>query len=61
MHAVDLVVPGDIDTVTGGYIYDRRILAGLAELGWQARVHSLHASFPEPTREALAEIGRAHV
>ncbi|HEY7671321.1 MAG TPA: glycosyltransferase family 4 protein [Gammaproteobacteria bacterium] len=54
MHAVDLVVPGDIDTITGGYIYDRRILAGLTELGWVARVHSLHASFPEPTHEALA-------
>jgi glycosyltransferase involved in cell wall biosynthesis len=54
MHAVDLVVPGDIDAITGGYIYDRRILAGLTSLGWEARVHSLHASFPEPTREALA-------
>jgi glycosyltransferase involved in cell wall biosynthesis len=53
MPAVDLVIPGDIDTLTGGYIYDRKILAGLRELGWQARVHSLPDSFPEPTREAL--------
>ena len=54
MHAVDLVVPGDIDTLTGGYIYDRRILAGLAHLGWQTSVHSLPDSFPEPSADALA-------
>jgi glycosyltransferase involved in cell wall biosynthesis len=54
MHAVDLLVPGDIDTLTGGYIYDRKILAGLARLGWQVRVHPLDESFPEPTAAALA-------
>jgi glycosyltransferase involved in cell wall biosynthesis len=54
MRAVDLVVPGDIDTLTGGYIYDRRILEGLARLGWQTSVHSLSNSFPEPTSDALA-------
>ena len=54
MHAVDLVVPGDIDTLTGGYIYDRRILAGLAHLGWETSVHSLPDSFPEPSADALA-------
>jgi len=54
MPAVDLVVPGDIDTLTGGYIYDRRMLAGLARLGWQTSVHSLPDSFPEPSADALA-------
>jgi glycosyltransferase involved in cell wall biosynthesis len=54
MPAVDLIVPGDIDTLTGGYIYDRRILEGLARLGWQTSVHSLPDSFPEPTADALA-------
>jgi glycosyltransferase involved in cell wall biosynthesis len=51
--AVDLVVPGDPSTPTGGYIYDRQILAGLAERGWRTAVHSLDGSFPRPTPRAL--------
>ena len=31
--SIDFVVPGDITTPTGGYIYDREIVAGLAERG----------------------------
>src|SRR5215468_6023257 len=53
--AVDLVVPGDPSTPTGGYIYDRQILAGLAALGWRTAVHSLDASFPRPTPSALRD------
>jgi len=48
-------VPGDPSTSTGGYIYDAQILAGLAELGWRTRVHSLDESFPRPTPAALRE------
>jgi len=53
MSAIDLVVPGNIDTPTGGYIYDREILAGLRALRWRTAVHSLDASFPQPTPVAL--------
>ncbi len=56
--AVDLLVPGSLATLTGGYIYDRRICEGLAQLGWQTTVHSVDASFPEPTDAALADAGR---
>jgi len=49
------VVPGDPSTPTGGYIYDRQILAGLAERGWRTAVHSVHGSFPRPTRSALRD------
>jgi glycosyltransferase involved in cell wall biosynthesis len=55
MTAVDLLVPGDIGTLTGGYIYDRRICAGLEAMGWQVQVHSLADSFPEPPPQALAD------
>jgi glycosyltransferase involved in cell wall biosynthesis len=55
MTAVDLLVPGDLATLTGGYIYDRRIFAGLQQLGWQIRVHSLSESFPDPTAAALSD------
>jgi glycosyltransferase involved in cell wall biosynthesis len=51
--SLEFIVPGDIRIPTGGYIYDREVLAGLAELGWQTRVHSLDTSFPRPTPAAL--------
>jgi glycosyltransferase involved in cell wall biosynthesis len=54
MPSADLLVPGDLQTLTGGYIYDRRIVDELVRLGWDMRVHSLDASFPEPTEEAAA-------
>jgi glycosyltransferase involved in cell wall biosynthesis len=53
--ALHLVLPGDPETRTGGYAYDRRIVAGLRELGWSVRVHSLASSFPAPDRAALAD------
>jgi glycosyltransferase involved in cell wall biosynthesis len=46
-------VPGSLDTATGGYIYDRRVLEGLERLGWRTRAHSLDPSFPHPTPAAL--------
>jgi glycosyltransferase involved in cell wall biosynthesis len=51
--SIDFVVPGDIQTPTGGYIYDREIIAGLTECGFDVAVHALDASFPTPTPAAL--------
>lgn len=51
--SLEFVVPGNIETPTGGYIYDREILAGLEALGWRTRLHSLDASFPQPTPAGL--------
>lgn len=53
MGSIEFVVPGDIRTPTGGYIYDREIVAGLTERGWRVAVHSLDASFPAPTAAAV--------
>ena len=55
MTAVDFIVPGDIETLTGGYIYDRRVVEGLTERGWTTTVHSLDTSFPAPSGSALDE------
>ncbi len=55
MTAVDFIVPGDIETLTGGYIYDRRVVDGLTGRGWTTTVHSLDTSFPAPTGSALDE------
>ena len=48
-----LVIPGDLSTPTGGYVYDRRIASGLQHLGWHLDLVELDASFPAPTATAL--------
>ncbi|MES0810013.1 glycosyltransferase family 4 protein [Roseibium sp. SCPC15] len=45
--------PGDIDTPTGGYGYDRRIIAGLRALGWQVDLLPLGPGFPFPSVQTL--------
>lgn len=47
------VVPGDIDTPTGGYGYDRRIAAGLRDLGWQVEIVSLTGSYPDTDADTV--------
>jgi glycosyltransferase involved in cell wall biosynthesis len=41
-------VPGDLDTPTGGYAYDKRMIAELRELGWRPEVLNLGEGFPRP-------------
>jgi glycosyltransferase involved in cell wall biosynthesis len=53
-------VPGELATPTGGYAYDRRIIAGLAGRGWQAEVVSLGEGFPHPD-EATRTAARARL
>jgi glycosyltransferase involved in cell wall biosynthesis len=53
LPTIDLLVSGDPSTPTGGYVYNRQILSGLAELGWRTAVHALDPSFPRPTPSAL--------
>ena len=43
--------PGDINTLTGGYLYDKRIIGGLRELGWDVQALSLDPSFPWPSED----------
>lgn len=53
------VIPGDLETRTGGYEYDRRIRDGLVRLGWHVDVRSLEGSFPLPSAAALARADAA--
>ncbi len=54
-----VVVPGRLDTPTGGYVYDRRVVEGLRALGWHVEVCSLDGSFPFPTDAALVDAASA--
>ena len=53
MRSVVFIVPGRIDSRTGGTIYDRRMRDGLRGLGWSVEVRELEDSFPYPTPAAL--------
>jgi glycosyltransferase involved in cell wall biosynthesis len=49
---VVFAVPGDLDTPTGGYAYDKRIIEELRKLGWDVSVPDLGNSFPRPDEKA---------
>jgi glycosyltransferase involved in cell wall biosynthesis len=53
MKAITFAVPGDIATSTGGYAYDRRIIAGMRGLGWEVEVLLLGDGFPAPNAEQM--------
>src|ERR1700761_5920661 len=55
MH-VSLIVPAPFDAVTGGYEYDRRIVAGLRDAGHSVEVNELAGTHPladEAARDAV--------
>jgi glycosyltransferase involved in cell wall biosynthesis len=49
VREVFFAVPGDLGTPTGGYTYDRRIVAELPALGWRPEIINLGEGFPCPT------------
>jgi glycosyltransferase involved in cell wall biosynthesis len=48
-------VPGHLDTPTGGYAYDKRIIAELERLGWQIALIDLGEEFPWPSDAARSK------
>ena len=52
-------IPGDIELRTGGYIYDRRVLALLPQFGVARQHLALPGSFPDPSAADLDEDGPA--
>jgi glycosyltransferase involved in cell wall biosynthesis len=52
------IVPGRLETRTGGYEYDRQMVVGLRARGWSVEVREIDGSFPRPTSAALDEAAR---
>lgn len=59
MTEIVFAIPGDLSQPTGGYAYDRRLLAEWREMGVAARHLPLPGSFPNPGEADLAETGQA--
>lgn len=55
MRPVVFAVPGALDTPTGGYAYDRRVMAELARLDVHVAHLALPGGFPTPSEADLAE------
>lgn len=55
MKRLVFAVPGDLATPTGGYAYDRRMIAELIGLGWSVDVADIGNTFPRPDARARAD------
>ncbi len=51
VRRLTFAVPGDLATLTGGYAYDRRMIAELEHLGWTVDLVDLGDGFPWPSNE----------
>ena len=54
LRACHVLIPGDWNTPTGGYTYDRRLVLALREAGWTVDVHILEGTWPHPDATDLA-------
>ena len=49
------LIPGDIETLAGSYIYDKRIIEGLKAKGHTVNLQRLADDFPFPSDESLVQ------
>jgi glycosyltransferase involved in cell wall biosynthesis len=56
--SIVFIAPGPLETQTGGYAYDRRMVQGLRDRGWLVDVRELDGSFPHPRLETLNQAAR---
>ncbi len=54
MPDVWFAIPGDLNALTGGYGYARRLMAALPAAGWTPHHVPLPGGFPNPSTEELA-------
>jgi glycosyltransferase involved in cell wall biosynthesis len=53
MPSAVFIVPGPLTTLTGGSVYDRRMVDGLRQRGWSVDVRELREGFPLPSPSTL--------
>jgi len=53
--ALVFLYPGDLDTPTGGYVYDRMLIDALRRAGRPVDTRTLGAGYPDPTPETLQQ------
>ena len=53
MSSLVVIVPGQLNTRTGGYIYDRHVVEGLRARGWRVDVREIDDDFPFPSAGSL--------
>ncbi|WP_102108762.1 glycosyltransferase family 4 protein [Oceaniglobus roseus] len=58
-QSATFAIPGDIDTLTGGYIYEKQLLLALRRIGWDVTHLPLPAGFPEPSPQDVAATAAA--
>ena len=61
MRTVHVVVPDSVEDParpSGGNTYDRRVCAGLRDLGWDVHLHALAGDWPQPDARGLAGLAR---
>lgn len=56
MPEVWFAIPGDPETLTGGYVYARRLMEALPAAGWTPRLLSWPGTFPHPGAEDLQSV-----
>ena len=59
MTALAFLVPGRLEQLTGGYIYDRKVVEGLRARGWTVSVAELAGRFPEADASARTSAAAA--
>ncbi|MCW2829252.1 MAG: glycosyl transferase group 1, partial [Marmoricola sp.] len=58
VHALAPVGFDDPGHPTGGNVYDRRLIDGLASAGWVVAVHPVAGTWPTPQQPARARLRR---
>lgn len=53
------VVPGDIDSLTGGYIYEKQVLLALRRIGWDVALLQVPGDFPDASPGDITAVAAA--
>lgn len=57
--SLTFAIPGDIDTPTGGYIYEKQLLLALRGLGFDVAHLALPDGFPDPSPDTVSKTADA--